>query len=165
MSFHPLRRGLCGFSSVDSRVTLFLLNLRMIRLISSVGQFLTFTYKRTSGFGSLTKFKTVSIPREIGTPELEIWSSSWKEFQSSDSSFGNQTKFKVKPIQNQMTLGSSHFFLIFKKFRILIPVPTGSGSSSSYSSTGSGFRPVPVLEPDPKSDSVLVWFWFWFDFY
>jgi hypothetical protein len=72
MSFHPLRRGLCGFSSVDSRVTLFLLNLRMIRLISSVGQFLTFTYKRTSGFGSLTKFKTVSIPREIGTPELEI---------------------------------------------------------------------------------------------
>jgi hypothetical protein len=34
---------------------------------------LTFTYQETtSGFGSLTKFKAVSIPQEIGTPELEF---------------------------------------------------------------------------------------------
>jgi hypothetical protein len=53
MSFHPLRRGLRG-----------------------VGQFLTFTYQEPLVWGSLTKFKAVSIPQEIGTPELEFRSSS-----------------------------------------------------------------------------------------
>ncbi len=128
------------FSSIEKRVTW-------------CWTVLDFYLPRTSGFSSLTKFKAVSIPQEIGTPELEFGSRAWKRISKfSDSSFGNQTQFRV----NQSRIRWPLVLVIFSspppkkkkrfsKIPILIPVPTESGSS-----TGSSFRPVLVPEPDPK---------------
>jgi len=132
MSFHPLRRGLRG-----------------------VGQFLTFTYQEL----------LVSVFNKIqgGFNSTRNWNSrAWKRISKfSDSSFGNQTQFRV----NQSRIRWPLVLVIFSsppqtkkkrfsKIPILIPVPTESGSS-----TGSSFRPVLVPEPDPKIrfGSGLIW--------